>query len=61
MLCIHKGDGGREKKVAVLAINAMSRVKRDVVSVVKDEQVDDERCGQPMGFYTWLKRMTLPT
>ena len=52
MLCIHKGDGGREKKIAVLAINAMSRVKRDVMSVVKDERVDDERCGQPMGFYT---------
>ena len=52
MLCIYKGDGGRGKKTAVLAINVMSRVKRNVMSVVKDERADDEKCGQPMGFYT---------
>ena len=43
MLCIHKGTVRGGKKTAVLAINAMSRVKRDVVSVVKDERADDER------------------
>ena len=43
----------------VRAINA-SKVKRDVMSVVKDEQADDERCGQPMVLYM-IERMTLPT
>ena len=51
MLCIHKGGGGRGKKTAVLAINAMSRVKRDVMSVVKDERADDERCGQSLSLH----------
>ena len=34
----------------MLAVNAMSRVKHDVISVVKDERADDERFGQPLGF-----------
>ena len=38
----------------------MSRVTRDVMSVVKDERADDERCGQPVGFYTWSKEWLCP-
>lgn len=45
-------DRGRGKKTALLAINSMSRVRRNVISVVKDEQADDERCGQSLGFHT---------
>ena len=37
----------------------MSRVKRDVMSVVKDERANDERCGQPVVFM--LERVTFPT
>lgn len=38
MLCIHKG------KIAVLAVNAINRVKRKVMSLVKNERADDARC-----------------
>ena len=52
MLCIHKEDGVRVKKIAVLAINAISRVKRDVMSVVvEDERADDEDVGNLWVFY----------
>ena len=43
--------GRREGEENYHASNTMSRVKRDVMILVKDERADNERCGQPVDFY----------
>ena len=54
MLCIHKRTVGRGKK----NLRCQQSIRwaewiRDVMSVVKDGRVDDERCGQLLSFHTW--------